>query len=219
MRDLQQLQYNWRNFAVERGRARRELQDEVDVLQAEIAERRDKIMFKEQDFEDTWKQKKLDTRAALDDAVKAALRTGRTAQSILKELGSSNTVWIYGLAAEVREEPVPIGSPDTPLTPETESVADPELAGVSWLHHDHTGVHRWLLSEDGRYIKRYGAEGSAHEGQWFVANRDYSFVAGSKALYDATTRVEMGKRIAMLEKLLQGSYTGRIKLEANRWTA
>ncbi len=218
MRDLQKLQYNWRNFAVDRGRARRELQDEVDVLQAEIAERRDRIMFLEQDFEDTWKQKKLDTRAALDEAVKAALRTGRTAQSILKELGSSNTVWIYGLAAEVREEPLEdLGEKKAVL--EIESVPDADLEGVAWLHHDHTGVHRWLLSEDGRYIKRYGAEDSPYEDEWFVANRDYSFVAGNKQLYDATTRPEMGKRIAMLEKLLQGTYTGKIKLADNPWKA
>jgi hypothetical protein len=218
MRDLQKLQYNWRNFAVDRGRARRLVQDEVDALQAEIAERRDKIQFLEQDFEDTWKQKKLDTRAALDEAVKAALRTGRTAQSILKELGSSNTVWIYGLAAEVREEPITdLGEKAEQL--QIESFPDADLEGVSWLHHDHTGVHRWLLSDDGRYIKRYGAEGSQYEGEWFVANRDYSFVAGSKGLYDATTRPEMGKRISMLEKLLQGTYTGKIKLAPNQWTA
>jgi hypothetical protein len=213
--DLQKLQYAWRNFAVDRGKARRELQEEVDVLQEEINERRDKVISLERDFDDEWKTKKAERREELDEAVKAELRSGRSAQSILRELGSNNTVWIYGLAAEVKEEPA--SGVETSRTNGHEPIADSVLDGVSWLHHDHTGVHRWLLSEDFNYIKRYGAEGTEFEGEWFVCNRDYVFMAGNKALYDSTSRPDMGKRVAMLEKLLQGTYTGKIKLAENPW--
>jgi hypothetical protein len=143
------------------------------------------------------------------------LRTGRSAQSILRELNSQNTVWMYSLAAEVKEE----GPGGLEGTPDFEAVPDELLEGVEWVHHDHTGVHRWLLSKDMRYIKRYGAEGSEFENEWFVCNRDYNFVAGNKALFDATSKSEMGKRVAMLEKLLTGTYSGKIKLGENRWVA
>ena len=211
--DLQRLQYAWRNFAVDRGKARRELQEEVDSRQEQINRLRDEILTLERDFDDEWKTKKTERREALDEAVKAELRQGRSAQSILRELGSNNTVWIYGLAAEVKEEPIGGASNE----PNVEAIADSTLDGVAWLHHDHTGVHRWLLSEDGRYIKRYGAEGSDFENEWFVSDREYNFVAGNRPLYDSTSRSEMGKRVAMLEKLLQGTYTGKIKLAENRW--
>jgi hypothetical protein len=213
MTELQTLQYKWRNYAIDRGKARREVQAEVDIKQEQMNALREEILSLEQGFEDQWKKRKLELRAALDEAVKAELRKDRSAQSVLRELGSQNTVWMYGLAAEVKEEG---GVPDAP---DFEPVPDEEIEGVEWLHHDHTGVHRWLLSADGRYIKRYGAEGSDFDGQSFVCNRDYAFVAGSKPLFDATTKAEMGKRVAMLEKLLSGTYSGRIKLGENRWVA
>ena len=213
-KDLQALQYQWRNFAVDRGKARREVQAEVDVLQEQINQAREQILSKEQTFDEFWKNRKVQIRTELDEAVKDELRAGKSAQRILRELGSQNTVWIYGLAAEVKEE-----GPEGIKAPDVDAVPDEVLDGVSWVHHDHTGVHRWLLSTDGRYIKRYGAEGSDFDGEWFVANRDYAFVAGNKALYDSTNRSEMGKRVAMLEKLLDGSYSGKLKLAENRWVA
>lgn len=216
MTELQTLQYQWRNYAIDRGKARREIQAEVDVKQEQINALRDEIQTLEQNFEEHWKNRKIELRTQLDEAVKAELRKGkRSAQALLRELGSQNTVWMYGLAAEVKEE----GPADQPKLPDIEAVPDEEIEGVEWLHHDHTGVHRWLLSADGKYIKRYGAEGSEFDGQSFVCNRDYAFVAGSKPLYDATSKSEMGKRVAMLEKLLSGTYSGKIKLGDNRWVA
>lgn len=216
MADIQALQYKWRNFSVDRGKARREVQAEVDLWQEQINQLREQITAKEQEFDDYWKNRKVQIRTELDEAVKDELRAGKSAQAILRELGSQNTVWIYGLAAEVKEE----GPEAIRTTPGIESVPDQVLEGVQWLHHDHTGVHRWLLSTDRRYIKRYGADETDYADQWFVANRDnYSFVAGNKALYDATSKSEMGKRIAMLEKLLEGNYPGKLKLAENRWVA
>jgi hypothetical protein len=215
MTKLQTLQYQWRNFSVDRGKARREVQAEVDVKQEQINRLRDEINALENGFEETWKTRKIELRAALDEGVKAELRTGRPAQSILRELNSQNTVWMYSLAAEVKEEGPggPEAFPDFPAVP------DEQLDGVKWLHHDHTGVHRWLLSDDMRYIKRWGAEGSEFENEWFVCNRDYTFMAGNKALFEATSKSDMGKRVAMLEKLLTGTYAGKIKLQENRWVA
>lgn len=214
MTELQTLQYQWRNFAIDRGKARREVQAEVDVKQEQINTLRDEILNLEQGFEEKWKNRKVELRSQLDEAVKAELRKGRPAQSILRELNSQNTVWMYGLAAEVKEE----GTIPS-LAPEFQAVPDAEIEGVEWLHHDHTGVHRWLISADGRYIKRYGAEGSEFDGQVFVCNRDYAFVAGSKDLFEATSKSEIGKRVSMLEKLLAGTYAGKIKLGENRWVA
>lgn len=213
MTTLQSLQFQWRNFAIDRGKARREVQAEVDVKQEQMNALREEILSLEQTFEEKWKNRKTELRSALDEAVKTELRKGRSAQSILRELGSQNTVWIYGLAAEVKEE----GGQEA--LPDFQPIPDEEIEGVEWLHHDHTGVHRWLLSADGKYIKRYGAEGSEFDGQSFICNRDYAFVAGSKPLYDATAKAEMGKRVAMLEKLLTGTYAGKIKLGDNRWVA
>jgi hypothetical protein len=213
MTALQTLQFQWRNFAIDRGKARREVQADVDIKQEQMNALREEILALEQNFEEKWKNRKTELRSALDEAVKAELRSGRSAQSVLRELGSQNTVWMYGLAAEVKEEG------GQPAAPDFQPVPDAEIEGVEWLHHDHTGVHRWLLSADGKYIKRYGAEGSDFDGQSFVCNRDYAFVAGSKPLYEATAKAEMGKRVAMLEKLLSGTYAGKIKLGDNRWVA
>lgn len=213
MTALQTLQFQWRNFAIDRGKARREVQADVDIKQEQINALREEILSLEQTFEEKWKNRKTELRSALDEAVKAELRKGRSAQAVLRELGSQNTVWMYGLAAEVKEE----GGQE--VMPDFQPVPDEEIEGVEWLHHDHTGVHRWLLSADGKYIKRYGAEGSDFDGQSFICNRDYVFVAGSKPLYEATAKAEMGKRVAMLEKLLSGTYKGRIKLGDNRWVA
>jgi hypothetical protein len=214
MADIQALQYQWRNFAVDRGKARREVQAEVDVLQEQINQAREQILAKEQAFDEYWKNRKVQIRTELDEAVKEELRSGKPAQAILRELGSQNTVWIYGLAAEVKEE-----GPGGAQLPGVEAVPDQVLEGVEWMHHDHTGVHRWLLSRDRRYIKRYGADETDFADQWFVADRDYRFVAGNKALYDSTTKSEMGKRVIMLERLLEGTYTGKLKLAENRWVA
>ena len=213
MTALQTLQFQWRNFAIDRGKARREVQADVDIKQEQMNALREEILALEQNFEEKWKNRKTELRSALDEAVKEELRRGRSAQSVLRELGSQNTVWMYGLAAEVKEE----GGQQS--LPDFQPVPDADIDGVQWLHHDHTGVHRWLLSADGRYIKRYGAEGSEFDGLAFVCNRDYAFVAGSRALYEATSKSEMGKRVAMLEKLLSGTYSGKIKLGDNRWVA
>jgi hypothetical protein len=213
MTELQTLQYQWRNFAIDRGKARREVQAEVDVKQEQINALREEIMTLEQGFEEKWKNRKSELRGGLDEGVKAELRKGRSAQSILRELNSQNTVWMYGLAAEVKEEAT------SQVESDFKPVPDAEIEGVEWLHHDHTGVHRWLVSADGRYIKRYGAEGSEFDGVSFVCNRDYAFVAGSKELFEATSKSEMGKRVAMLEKLLSGTYGGKIRLGDNRWVA
>lgn len=214
--DLQKLQLAWRNFSLDRGKARRDLQDEVDTRNEKIAELQDEVRELERNFEEEWKNKKVERREELDNAVKAELRSGRSAQSILRELGSNNTVWIYNLASEVKEEPAS-GVENNQSTHEPVADSSGVLEGVSWVHHDHTGVHRWLLSDDYKYIKRYGAEGSEFEGEWFVCDRNYVFMAGNRQLFDSSSKPEMGKRVAMLEKLLMGTYTGKIKLADNPW--
>jgi hypothetical protein len=85
------------------------------------------------------------------------------------------------------------------------------------VHHDHTGVHGWLVSEDGNYVKRYGVEDTPFEDQWFVSDKDHNFVAGDRELFDKTPKAEFIQRLTMLSDLLQGTYTGKIKLALNKY--
>ena len=78
----------------------------------------------------------------------------------------------------------------------------------------------WLLSEDRTLVKKYGAEGSDFEGQWFIAEREpKEYVAGSKELYDATPKAEIARKANLLENLLDETHTGRVKLVDNPYTS
>jgi hypothetical protein len=210
---------------------------EVEARRTRINELQSEILEMEKSFDAQWKARKIERREALDEAVIAELMKQRSAQSVLHELGSNNTVWIYKLRDIALER---LGQPKKPKEPQgaqSEQIAtvhpitasmpvfqqapssepDANLEGVSWLHHDHTGVHGWLVSTDGSYVKRYGMEGTPFEDRWFVADRDHNFVAGDRGLFDKTPETEFIQRVTMLTDLMAGRYTGKIRLAQNKY--
>lgn len=227
--DMHQLQSQWRNFSADKARARRAVNEKIEELQVRAQKLQEEARALESDFESEYADKKVRLRAALDESVKRELRKGISAQKVLRELNSSNTVWIYKLAKEVKaERPEERAQAQAAAeadvakeapAPAEPSTADGQIEGVTWCHHDHEGVHRWLVSDDeGRnYIKKYGVEGTPFEGEWFVCDRDHNFVFGSKPLFEATPKREITSRTNMLIELLEGNYKGRIKLSPNPW--
>ena len=226
-----ELQRRWRAFSADRAKAKRIIQEQDDKDNAEIARLREAIIKRNSAFEDKWRQDKADLQKARDEAVKAAMSgpDGRSAQSILRELGSNNTVWIYELrgqlqAAGALPEQVNVNTytpSEKSEEPEPEPQTGPDLSGEKWLYHNHQGVIGWLISEDRALVKRYGAEGSDFEGQWFVT--DYAtkrlLIAGSQELLDETPKGEITRKTKLLESLLDETYTGRVKLVDNPYTS
>lgn len=228
MADIQALHHQWRNLAADKARAQRKIRQRVEENLAEAQRLKDEALDLERTFESDWAEKKKKLKHDHDEAVKAELRKGRSAQSILRELGSKNTVWIYGLAKEIKSEgsagPKLVGpeqsQPETvDSVNETAEGVHPEVEvdGPEWLHNDHKGVHGWLISADRYYIKKYGQPGSPFEGEFFICDAEYNFQTGSKELFDSVPNSEIQKRVDMLTKLLDGEYKGKIVLAPNPW--
>jgi hypothetical protein len=240
--DMYELQRRWRAFSADRAKAKRVIQELDDADNAEIDRLRQGIIKRNADFDEKWRTEKADLQRRRDEAVMQELAIpGRSAQGILKDLGSNNTVWIYDLRAQVMAvKPIPAptnvnsqlhiaGEGRNQLRPierenQVEKVQAPEpeidLSEVKWLHHNHQGVVGWLLSEDRQLVKRYGAEKTDFEGQWFVADRETkAYIAGSRELFDATAKGEITRKTKMLEALLDETYTGRIKEVDNPYTS
>lgn len=232
-----ELQRRWRAFSADRAKAKREIQAQDDRDNAKIAELREGIITRNSEFDDKWRQDKINLQKARDEAVMQAMSgpDGRSAQSILRDLGSNNTVWIYELrgrlqALGVLPEQVNVNTYTPPEKIQQQQVQqqaaqlelvpeEPKLDGETWLHHNHQGVVGWLLSEDRKRVKRYGTEGSDFEGLWFIAERETkAYVAGSQELY-ATAKGEITRKVKLLESLLDETYTGRVKLVDNPYTS
>lgn len=101
---LAELQRRWRAFSADRAKAKRVIQEQDDKDNAEIARLREAIIKRNTEFDEKWRQDKADLQKARDEAVKAAMSgpEGRSAQSILRQLGSNNTVWMYELRGQVQ---------------------------------------------------------------------------------------------------------------------
>jgi hypothetical protein len=221
-----ELQRRWRAFTADKAKAKREIQALDDADNAEIARLREQITKRNAEFEDKWRRDKVELQQKRDEAVMQEMSgpMGRSAQAILKDLGSNNTVWIYELRSRLQAigalpQQVNVNSYTPPeerqqvlsLVPEPE----PE---VKWLHHNHQGVVGWLISVDRQLIKKYGAPETEFEGEWFVTDREHVFQGGNQALFDATPKSEVTRKAKMLESLLDGTYTGRIKEVDNPYT-
>lgn len=100
--EIVRLHKLWNSFGDDRSRARRDIQERLDKYNAVIQTLRDEGIRLQTEFEDQWKNRKKETQDDRDMAVMNELATGRSAKSILKELGSNNTVWIYDLRAKVQ---------------------------------------------------------------------------------------------------------------------
>lgn len=95
-----ELHKRWRGLTAEKAKEHRDIGELIAANTAEINKLRDNNARLESDFAFRWQQTKKDIQRRLDEAVMAELAS-RPAQSILRDLGSQNTVWIYGLRAKV----------------------------------------------------------------------------------------------------------------------
>lgn len=235
MSDMIELQRQWRAFSSDRAKAKHQIQELDAADNEEIARLREQIIKRNVEFTEKWRTRKAELQQRRDEAVMAEMAgpEGRSAQSILQELGSNNTVWIYELRSRVQAmgqlpEQGNVNTytpsenlhsvPDLPeAEPEPEPLSIP--AETRWRHHNHVGVVGWLVSEDGTLIKKYGAAQTEFEGQWFVCDQDRNFMAGNHDLYEATPKAEIGRKLKMLTSLLDDTYTGKIKEVDNQYVA
>lgn len=235
MSDIVRLHNQWRGFTTERSRAQKEVNEKNEADLAEIARIQDRIEERKATFESVWKGKKQRLQKQRDEAVMQEMANGTPAQTILKEIQSNNTVWIYGLRRQLlAETPLPSqpnintrnehGTTAIAISGDS-TAAEPETGNTltlapqrKWLYHNHVGVHGWLLSEDYTEVKKYGAEGTDYEGEWFIATRDGAFIEGNEELFDATPKGEITRRTNMLQQLLDGTYAKTIKEAVNSYT-
>lgn len=202
--NLSEINRKWREHPMERSRALMELQNQLNEKRAQIDRLRAEIQAAEDAFEDDWRQRKDALYTERNESIKRAAREGKSGAEILKEMGSSNTQLVYKLVAEANAHPEE--------GDEGEVHEDSVLEGVEWQAHPHTGVHRWLLSVDGLYYKRYAPDATPEDPEWYVAMTGTNiFVAGSRDLYDRTPLDEVDRRVGMLKELLAGTYAGKIR--------
>ena len=234
MSDIVRLHNQWRGFTTERSKAQKAVNEENEKDLAEIARLQERIEERKATFESVWKGKKLRLQKARDEAVMQEMANGTPAQTILKEIQSNNTVWIYGLRRQLLAEmPIPeqpnlytrndhgttafaISGDSTAAEPEKGSTLT--LAPRKWLHHNHVGVHGWLLSEDYTQVKKYGAEGTDFEGEFFIASRDGEFIEGNEELFHSLPKGEFTRRTNMLQQLLDGTYEKAVREKPNPYT-
>ena len=213
MSTLRDAQRRYRDYAMDRSAAMRELQLDLDEDRAEIDRLRARIQEKEASFDAEWKRRKADLFDARNNAIKQAAREGMNGAEILRELGTNNTQLVYKLISEAMSEAAQEAMASEPSEEEVDHY-DKQLEGVVWDVHPHTGVHRWLLSKDRHFYKRYAPDATPEDEdpEWFVAMVDGNyFVAGSKDLYERTSDEERERRLGMLQSLLDGTFTDKIR--------
>lgn len=101
MSNYVEVHKRWRGFTAEKSKARRVVQEQIDAKNEAINQLREEIVLLDTQFVDEWRHKKEALQRERDEAVMEALATGLSAQRILRELNSNNTVWIYGLRGQV----------------------------------------------------------------------------------------------------------------------
>lgn len=215
MSKLVYLQDQWRNFTADRQKDKLEVLRRVDEINDQIAALTAEKSEIQAAHVKKWKHEKDKRKQALDNAAKAELAAGKNGQDILREMGSNNSVWIYKLRQEVIDEYGNVRH--TAKGSASEPQPDLSIEGIMWEHHDHQGVHGVLVDTERNYIKRYGAEGTEFEGEFFVADMANNYVMGNKKLFEATPTADLTKRVVMLTQLLDGTYEGPMKISPNRY--
>jgi transposase-like protein len=223
MVNLSDINRQWREFPMTRSRAQRDLQRELDELREKIDGLRGQVQERESAFDEEWRRRKDALYEERNEAIKEAAREGRSGAEILREMGGNNTQLVYKLIQEAMTEQADGHvAVKVKQAEEAEPEPDTELEGVEWQSHPHTGVHRWLLSSDGLFYKRYSPDAASPEdedAEWYVAMADGNgYVAGSRDLWQSTPADEAERRVGMLRQLLTGEYQGRIRLGANMFT-
>jgi len=232
MSDMIELQRRWRAFSADRAKAKHHIQELDAADNEEIARLREQIIKRNVTFTETWRTAKADLQQKRDEAVMAEMAgpNGRSAQSILQELGSNNTVWIYELRSRVQAMgALPEQGNVNTYTPSENLHSVPDLpepeatlsvpAETRWRYHNHVGVVGWLISEDGTLIKKYGAAQTDFEGEWFICDQERNFIDGSRELFESTPKGEITRKVKLLNSLLDETYTGKIKEVDNQYVA
>lgn len=203
----------WKSFFRDKENAEEELkehykarQDELNRMQKALTKEREEAFKK---FSVEWAEKKEQVKHERDEAIIERLLAGDSQSSLMKELGTSNTVLLSELAAKARER--------------EKQGARPAQPAEKWLWHSHSGVHGWLMSADGSRFKMYDPsfDPAEDEGEpeYFIGDIDGGYVSGSKELYLRTPPAQIVKRLDLLKSLLDGSYEGRILESQNPYTA
>lgn len=220
MANLTEINRKWRDFPMERSRAQRELQARLSAVREQIDALRTEVQTQEDQFDQDWKKRKEDLYEARNQAIKEAALDGKSGAEILREMGGNNTQLVYKLITEAMSEQAERHREETgeDISAPEQPQQDSELEGVAWQSHPHTGVHRWLVSPDGLFYKRYAPDADPEDEspEWYVAMvANNGFVAGSHSLWESTPADEAEKRVTMLQQLLSGQYAGKIRLGAN----
>lgn len=191
-----ELHKQWREFSAERARARQQIDAEVAENNAKIEELRlrnhELNTDANSEFRAEWTRRKLELQEARDRAVMDELAKGRSAQSLLRELGSQNTVWIYKLRAKVVAEGrlvEPTNQNSAPVPKEkltAKQVLDEQMDASEYEHvkwHAGTGpeLMGWSISDDVQLVKR-----ERRGGRWFIAGPQNEFLKGDSGFYDLT---------------------------------
>ncbi|MGN6656533.1 MAG: hypothetical protein ACTHJ9_14480 [Rhodanobacter sp.] len=220
---LRELHENWANYFGERKAAEEALdkefkkeQDAINKAQKELSARKAKA---QKQFIKDWNAEKERRRFERDEAIIAALMDGATQASLMKDLGTSNTILFSQLAKEAQRrlnEGIKTGTDNV-------AVSTPRVPSEAWRYSNHTGVHGWLISADGTRYKMYDPyfdpETDEGDPEFFIGDLDgRGFVEGSKELYLRTPPKVIEKRLEMLQALLEGTYKGRISESDNPYT-
>lgn len=218
---LRELSDRWKNFDIERERARKDLGQAVAQAEEIIREQREHIQELGREFDAEWTGRREQIRADRDREIKELLKSGASQAEVMRIMESNNTqligrLWKEAKLEQSEEERAKVMTEATP-----EPQEDAQIEGVKWFAHFHTGVHGWMLSGDRTMYKRFDtAAEEPGEAEWYVASVSGNlYLAGSKAFYDRADMSGVEKRLGMLGQLLDGTYTGRLNLKPSPYAA
>lgn len=206
MSKITDIQAEWRGFAAKRGLAMKALNELKERNNAEIERLRTEMNEAEAEFQETWRQNKANLAIERDEIVAEALLSGRSALSILNEMGSQNTVWIYKL----RNELITAGklieaNVDNSFTADADKLRlerDPsEYDQVKWLSGPGAQLTGWYISEDLQLVKRERRE------RWFIAGPENEFLKGDRGFYTLTGDKTISERADMLMDAIEAAQT------------
>lgn len=187
----------YKNHAGEKAKAERAHKVHIAALRAQIVEANES-------FKEKWVARKAEVSENLDRNALAALAAGTTPNALLAALGSRNVTWIYNL----KNSGI---APDAPVA----DTVHPLLVDVSWDYSEHTGTHGVLRSADKTLFKFYSL---TEPDVWFIVDNSLELVTGSSALFESQTKPEIERRADLLASILDGHYTGQLRLQHNRFS-
>lgn len=207
------LHTQWRGFAADRAQARKQIDDELAENNTKIEELRLRNVEINtnihSEFNAEWKRKKLELQEARDQAVMEEMAKGKSAQRILRELGSQNTVWIYKLRARLVAEgrlPETLNENSAP-TPTAKLNAKQKLDDqmdaseydhINWFSGTGPDLTGWYISEDEQFVKH-----QRRGGRWFIAGPQNEFLKGDKGFYDLLGEDAIADHVDKLLDLLE----------------